>query len=202
MLFITTMCKAQDNDELWYTLHPKHLDSAYRKEVRVLHFKHSTGVIFPVSYAKVSFGSQDTYFMPDTSLIKKIEPQIIGQYCNAIFKLNEGNLKELIERSEDKKEKEKYKNAIKTEKASIDKFCNKWKDSLINYDSQYIGYVMHNGERVIRVNIVNLNRDYSDLKKVLNILWLVTPFDAESSPVNFSGWFYVDRNLLSINPIK
>lgn len=83
LFFAFTICKGQNKAETKpksfgadYGVVTVSVDSSIKKDVRVVHFPHSIGVIFPAAYGQKKFGRNKwwdgvTFFTPDTALIKK-----------------------------------------------------------------------------------------------------------------------------------
>jgi hypothetical protein len=172
-------------------------DTSLKKYIRIVHFAHSTGVIFPAQYGKEKFGYTDR-FTPDTDLIKSIDNEIITQMCNAVAHLNEKNLDDLISRTDDKKEiraLKKRKALIRTKTSAS---CEKWQAQLIYYDKQYWGFITADGRRTIQINLLDFRDDPYNLKPALYTSW-IEGWHGWFETNHLTAIFHLDNHLLTIN---
>lgn len=178
------------------------IDSSLLKEVQIVKFKKSEGVIFPKEYAERFFGDPKVvYFTPDAALIKSIDSEIISQYCEADQRFNENVWTKTIKRLEENDNRGSIENARRQkteERKRFEKNCLKRQKNLIYFDRQYIGYTNKSGERIIYIQLLDFRKDPYHLKPEFKNSWIV----------GWHGWFetntislhfHVDKNLLTVN---
>ncbi|MBW7870489.1 MAG: hypothetical protein H3C39_05440 [Flavobacteriia bacterium] len=178
------------------------IDSSLLKDVQIVKFKKSEGVIFPKEYAEQFFGDPKVvYFTPDAALIKSIDSEIISQYCEAYQRFNENVWAKVIKRIEEKEDPESLENARKQkaeEKKGLERNCLRRQKDLIYFDRQYIGYTNKNGERIIYIQLLDFREDPYHLKPEFKNSWIVGWhgwFETNRAPVHF----HIDKNLLTVN---
>jgi len=213
LLSTFTICKAQNKTQakenafdVNHGVVIEHVDSNIKKNIHLVHFTHSTGVIFPAAYGEKKFGRNKwwegkTFFTPDSVLIKKIDKEISDQYGIAHMRFNSLNWDGTIERLKADSDFKELKIARKQrhiQEKREKKFWAKWKNNLIYDDRQYIGYISANGEKIIYVQFLNFREDPYGLKPMLANSWIE----------GWHGWFetnrrllhfHIEKNLLTIN---
>jgi hypothetical protein len=182
------------------------IDSNLLKDIRIVHFDSSNGLIFPGEYGKQKFGKnmgweRRTFFTIDTSLIKQIDTAIINQYCTAMRRFDDEVWNRTIESLKDDNDKKSLSRAKQQMALSKKRFqmnCPEWQEELKYYDKQYIGYSTEDGERIIYIQLLDFRQDPYNLKPLFSFSWID----------GWHGWFetntrrlhfHVATNLLTIN---
>jgi hypothetical protein len=178
------------------------IDSTLVKEIRFIHFDSSTGVIFPKEYAKTIFRQpKNIYFTPDTSLIKRIDHEIVVQYCTAMTRFDSAVWHRTFENLKDVKDEkvlERAKKQMVNQRNNFITNCPSWQHDLIYYDRQYIGYTNESGERIIYIQLLDFRKDPYKLKDAFSASWIHGWhgwFETNTSRIHFN----VDKNRLTIN---
>jgi hypothetical protein len=176
-----------------------------KKDIRIIHFEHSLGVIFPAEFAEKKFGRNYNrqklkgFFTPDTDLIRKIDKEVNYQYCNSKEKADQsffaGLAKNAARNTPTYKISKELQNII--DKMSAQN-CLYWQDNSVYFDKQYVGYFTDTGEKVIKIRLIDFRQDPHKLKHFLPSAWIN----------GWHGWFYsniyemsfnVNENLLTID---
>lgn len=178
------------------------IDSSLLKDVQIVKFKKSEGVIFPKEYAEQFFGDPKVvYFTPDAALIKSIDSEIISQYCEARQRFNEKVWAETIKRLEERDDPESLENPKRQktkERKRFEKSCLREQKNLVYFDRQYIGYTNKSGERIIFIQLLDFRKDPYHLKPEFKNSWIVGWHGwFESNRASFH--FHIDKNLLTVN---
>ena len=182
------------------------IDSSLLKDVRIVYFDSSAGVIFPKEYAQKKFGKtigweKYVFFTPDTTLIKEIDTEIVKQYCIAMTRFSNAGWDQTLDnlkKDNDKKSLKRAKQQMATQKQRFEKFCPQWQHDLVYHDRQYIGYITDSGEKIIYVQFLDFRQDPYKLKPAFGVSWID----------GWRGWFetntnrlhyHVDKKLLTVN---
>lgn len=208
ILFFVGCCFGQttqtedDPFDVNYGVTLERIDSSLLKDVQIVEFDKSEGVIFPKEYAEQFFGDpKAVYYTPDTALIKSIDLEIISQYCEANQRFNENVQAITIKRLEENDDRESIENARRQkneERKRFERNCLKRQKNLIYFDRQYIGYTNKSGERIIFIQMLDFRKDPYRIKPEFKNSWIV----------GWHGWFetntislhfHVDKNLLTVN---
>jgi hypothetical protein len=201
MLSISWVVRAQN-----YGVALRVIDDSIRKDIVILKFEYSQAVIFPASYAQKLFGNQrhwDEYrfYTPDSALVRRIDKEILDQYCAASTRFNDSTWKNTIAYSETANDKLSLKLAKKQMlefKQRFAKYCERWKANGKYWSKQYIGYLNPQGEKMIYVQLLDFRIDPYQLQGRFESSWID----------GWHGWFetnrktmhyHVDKHLLTIN---
>jgi hypothetical protein len=177
-----------------------------QKEVVILQFEHSQAVIFPASYAQKLFGNKrhwDEYmfYTPDSALVRRIDKEILDQYCAASKRFNESAWSTTIAYSSSANDKSSLKLAKKQmieSKQRFAEYCKKWKADSKYWGKQYVGYITPKGEKMIYVQLLDFRKDPYHLNESFKLSWID----------GWHGWFetnrrmlhyHVDKKLLTVN---
>ena len=196
LLFTCIIGKAQTSGSYGVVLLPA--DSLIRKNIHLVKIGHTTSVVFPAEYGKRRFGKNldMIFFTPDTNLVKRINNEIINQYCkaNERFLTNfwQNNLKV------SKGDTINLNKSIEVSKLESSKYCDLWQVNSAFYDKQFVGYFSKKGEKILLIKLIDFRQDPYKLKSNLAITWID----------GWHGWFYsniiqlhyhVDKDLLTID---
>ena len=173
-----------------------------KSKVAIVHFEHSTSVIFPKEYCEKRFSALEQFcFTPDTLLIKMVDQEIVKQYYAAIYNLNEKNWREIIAMMKADTDKEGLKKALKgraREAKSYAKATPRLAPKLAFYDKQYVGYVTANGELELYINLIDFRDDPCNLKRLFCTAWINGWCGLYEYRV-ITLWYHVRENLVTIN---
>lgn len=198
LLFTCVACKAQKKEKSFgVVLFPA--DKIISKNIHLVKAGNTTSVIFPAAYGKKQFGRLHpgmVFFTPDTNLVKRINNEIIYQYCkaNERFLTNfwQNNLKV------SKGDTINLNKSIEVSKLESSKYCDLWQVNSAFYDKQFVGYFSKKGEKILLIKLIDFRQDPYKLKSNLAITWID----------GWHGWFYsniiqlhyhVDKDLLTID---
>jgi hypothetical protein len=161
------------------------IDSISKKDIQIIHFTHSIGVIFPATFGEKIFNSntlhKSTFFTPDSNLIRKVDKEVNYQHCFSADShyekyfghLFHGNKADSINPILSSDEKE-----IINEISLGD--CLYWQRNSTYYDKQYIGYISATGHKVIYIKLIDFREDPHKLKPLFFTSWID----------GWHGWFY------------
>jgi len=201
MLSVPWVVRAQN-----YGVALQRVDSISKKEVVILQFEHSKAVIFPASYAQKLFGNEGhwkeyKFYTPDSALVRRIDKEILSQYCAAATRFNDGNWRTTIaysETADDKSSLKLAKKQMSESKKRFAKYCKKWKADGKYWNKQYIGYINPQGEKIIYLQLLDFRNDLYHLSESFKLSWID----------GWHGWFetnritmhyHIDKHLLTIN---
>ncbi len=203
IIFFCNSVKAQSDN---YGISLDKLDAKEKEQIIVFTIGKAEGTIFPATYAKRILDNgpidkQRTFFMPDTALIRKIDTQMVEQFCIAKLSFNQNNWDATIKALEARNDKKSLKIAKKQhadQRKQFDFFCPKWQTQLPYKYKQYIGYRNANGEEIIYIQLLDFSDDPYKLKSYFSTSWISgwhDWFETHTSRYHFN----VQKNLLTIN---
>ena len=213
LLLTLNYCEAQDKkpskDAAFSVSHGivfDKIDSSILKDIRIVHFDNSDGIIFPAEYSRKKFGkniwwNKRAFFTADTNLIKEIDSVIITQYCRAMQRFTEYGWEETIKDLRGKKDKKGLSTA-KQQMADSKKYfadsCPQIQKELIYHDKQYIGFLTEENQKIVYIQLLDFRQDPYKLKFASRTSWID----------GWHGWFetnttrlhyHVDKKILTIN---
>jgi hypothetical protein len=158
------------------------VDTGERRDIKIIHFATTTGVVFPSIYAKRLFGRTDTlreFFTPDTNLVRQVESKMKNAYCLANLLFN-------------KKRFDVGPGANCISKPTVGelisgKQCQQWQKTYLYYDKQFLSFINKSGERVMLIQLIDFREDPHQLKSMFTNTWIT----------GWHGWYY--NNILQLH---
>jgi len=170
------------------------------KGIVVLKFENSQAAIFSADCSQKLFGNEGhwkdyKFYTPDSSLVRRIDKEILSQYCDASKRFNEYNWSGTIANSEttgDKVSLKLAKKQMSESKQRFAKYCEKWESDSKYWSKQYVGYITLKGEKTIYVQLLDFRKDPYHLKQSFTTTWID----------GWHGWFETNRRILHYHVVK
>lgn len=181
ILFIPNILNAQDEGGFGVIM--EKVDSSIAEKVKIVNFGNCNGYIFPKEYGVDYFKKKMECIDLDTSLIRIIDKELVGQYFEANKRFMEIRFQEMFEMKETNPDAYEWRKLRKEEKRYWENFNkNKqvWIDKAKYSQRQYLGYINEKGEKIILIQLVDFREDPYGLKKHIDKQFIS----------GWHGWFY------------